>query len=115
MRYDFDDGKYAVISENGRQQALRHGEPWRDLTGDNLIYWMMVEIERLRAELAEAQKQAAAYRFIRAGNAYIEPYVTSSGLVPGYVITHCGQHCDTPEEFDAVIFAAMENDNEHNA
>ena len=69
------------------------------------------EIERLRAELAEAQKQAAAYRFIRAGNAHIEPYVTSSGPVPGYVVTHCGQYCDTPEEFDAVIFAAMENDN----
>ena len=69
------------------------------------------EIERLRAELAEAQKQAAAYRFIRAGNAHIEPYVTSSGPVPGYVVTHCGQYCDTPEEFDAAIFAAMENDN----
>ena len=69
------------------------------------------EIERLRAELAAAQQQAAAYRFIRAGGAYIEPYVTSSGPVPGYVVTHCGQYCDTPEEFDAVIFAAMENDN----
>ena len=69
------------------------------------------EIERLRAELAGAQQQAAAYRFIRAGNAYIEPYVTSSGPVPSYVVAHWGQHCDTPEEFDAVIFAAMENDN----
>ena len=107
MRYDFDDGKYAVISENGRQQALRHGEPWRDLTGDNLIYWMMVEIERLRAELVEAQKQAAAYRFIRAGGAYIEPHEDGTA----YVATSKGQHGKTPEEFDAVIFAAVENDN----
>ena len=108
MRYDFDDGKYAVISENGRQQALRHGEPWRDLTGDNLIYWMMVEIERLRAELAAAQQQAAAYRFIRSGGAHIEPH--EDGLVFVGVADH-SRYCNIPEEFDAVIFAAMENDN----
>ena len=65
------------------------------------------EIERLRAELAGAQQQAAAYRFIRAGGAYIEPYEDGTA----YVVTHCGQHCDTPEEFDAAIFAAMENNN----
>ena len=65
------------------------------------------EIERLRAELAEAQKQAAAYRFIRAGGAYIEPNEDGTA----YVATSKGQHGDTPEEFDAVIFAAMENDN----
>ena len=32
--------------------ALRNGEPWdRDLTGDNLIYWMLVEINNLKEEL----------------------------------------------------------------
>ena len=65
------------------------------------------EIERLRAELAEAQKQAAAYRFIRAGNAHIEP--EEDGAI--YVSADDCCYCDTPEEFDAVIFAAMENDN----
>ena len=65
------------------------------------------EIERLRAELAAAQQQAAAYRFIRAGGAYIEP--NEGGTV--YIATWRGQYCKTPEEFDAVIFAAMENDN----
>lgn len=65
------------------------------------------EIERLRAELAEAQKQAAAYRFIRAGGAYIEP--NEDGTV--YVAIWHGKYCDTPEEFDAAVFAAMENDN----
>lgn len=54
MRFDFDGGKYTVISENGRQQALRHGEPWRDLTGDNLVYWMMVEIQVLTDALWKA-------------------------------------------------------------
>lgn len=50
------DGKYTVIFDQGNLSALRYGEPWRDLTGDNLIYWMMVEIERLR----EAHQQAYA-------------------------------------------------------
>lgn len=48
---DFNDGKYTVISDNGRLTALRYGEPWnRDLTGDNLIYWMLVEAIRLKEE-----------------------------------------------------------------
>lgn len=47
-RIELADGKYTVIFDEGRLSALRYGEPWRDLTGDNLIYWMMVEIEQLR-------------------------------------------------------------------
>lgn len=48
---DFNDGKYTVISDNGRLTALRYGEPWnRDITGDNLIYWMLVEAIRLKEE-----------------------------------------------------------------
>lgn len=48
---DFGDGKYTVIYDNGSLKALRYGEPWkRDLTGDNLIYWMLVEAIRLKEE-----------------------------------------------------------------
>ena len=48
------DGKYTVINDNGKMTALRHGEPWgRDLVGDNLVYWMMVEILQLQAKLDE--------------------------------------------------------------
>lgn len=50
MRHDFCDGKYTVINDNGILTALRHGEPWgRDLVGDNLVYWMLVEVDRLKA------------------------------------------------------------------
>lgn len=52
--HTFDGGKYTVIQEPGKMTALRHGEPWRDLTGDNLIYWMMVEIEVLTNALWKA-------------------------------------------------------------
>lgn len=60
----FDDGKYAIHHEDGLSiRATRHGEPWRDFTGDKLIYWMVIELERLRAqaaELTDAKKGPAA-------------------------------------------------------
>ena len=60
MKHDFADGKYTVINDNGKLTALRHGEPWaRSLVGDNLIYWMLVEVDELktqRNELLEALK-----------------------------------------------------------
>ena len=62
MRHEFADGKYTVINDNGKLTALRHGEPWgRDLVGDNLVYWMLVEVDTLKAvnqELLDALKLA---------------------------------------------------------
>lgn len=57
-RLDLCDGKYTVIYDGkGGLRALRHGEPWRDLCGDNLIYWMMARIRELEAEVAAAPTQ----------------------------------------------------------
>ena len=51
-RMHFADGKYVVIHNNGLLTALRNGEPWnRDLTGDNLVYWMFVEAKKLESDL----------------------------------------------------------------
>lgn len=62
-RHEFAEGKYTVINDNGKLTALRNGEPWeRDLTGDNLVYWMLVESLRLseqRDELLSACMQAS--------------------------------------------------------
>lgn len=56
----FCDGKYTVTSANGALYAHRHGEPWnRDLTGDNLVYWMLVgalALKQERDELAESER-----------------------------------------------------------
>ena len=56
----FCDGKYTVTSDNGALYAHRHGEPWnRDLTGDNLVYWMLVDalaLKQERDELAESER-----------------------------------------------------------
>ena len=57
-RVDIADGKYTVLNDKGRLTALRYGEPWaRDLVGDNLVYWMMVEIVKLRDENALIKSQ----------------------------------------------------------
>ena len=33
-----EDGKYEIRRhDDGHMDALRHGEPWRDLTGDKLV------------------------------------------------------------------------------
>jgi len=64
-----DDGKYQLFNENGRLWAERNGEPWdRDLTGDNLVYAMMVRILDLEAAAQggvtkEAADKAAQERF----------------------------------------------------
>ena len=49
-----DNGKYTAIMEaNGRLHALRHGEPWQDLSGNKLVYSLAAELEDARKRLAE--------------------------------------------------------------
>lgn len=49
------DGKYhVVIGDKGELSALRYGEPWQDLTGNNLVYWLAVELRQAREALAAA-------------------------------------------------------------
>jgi hypothetical protein len=46
-----EDGKYAVSGiETGRLEALRYGEPWRELVGDKLVLGLVQEIQRLRGD-----------------------------------------------------------------
>jgi hypothetical protein len=58
IKESFDNGKYTVIfstvnAPNTTFKALRHGEEWRDLTGDGLVLAMLHEVERLRKVTAE--------------------------------------------------------------
>jgi len=57
MKHTVADGKYTIELNNGNITALRNGEPWQDLTGNNLVFWMLVEIDNLKQQL-EAFKQA---------------------------------------------------------
>ena len=50
------DGKYRVILKEGvGLHALRHGKPWRDCCGDNLVYFLALELHEAR-ERIEALK-----------------------------------------------------------
>lgn len=57
--FSFDNGKYKIVkSISGKTTALRHNEFWQDLTGNNLIFWMLNEIEDLQNELEKVKKLA---------------------------------------------------------
>ncbi len=50
-------GDYTVqMDAAGRLTALRHGKPWRDCVGDNLILALAQEVEQLRTALGDAEQ-----------------------------------------------------------
>ena len=47
---ELDNRKYTVMYDENNQypmKCLRYGEEWRDLVGDNLIFWLCAKIEEL--------------------------------------------------------------------
>lgn len=58
MKHDFCEGKYTVEAKDGNITALRYGQLWQDLTGNNLVYWMLVEVEELKEALKRATVQS---------------------------------------------------------
>lgn len=49
-----DGGKYTIVYDKTNSypvKCLRYGEEWRDLLGDNLIYWLCARIEELEEEI----------------------------------------------------------------
>lgn len=62
MRVDVCGGKYTVVfGSDNRLHALRYGEEWRNCVGDNLIYYLAVELEEARLKVAELEKQLASH------------------------------------------------------
>jgi hypothetical protein len=70
-----DDGKYVIHHEENKTIVTRYGEPWRDLTGDNLFYFLMMhgadiecaigeknaEIQSLKTELETLRRNICVY------------------------------------------------------
>ena len=51
-----NNGRYTIVYDKTNsfpEKVLRYGEEWRNVVGDNLIFWLFAEIERLR----EANKE----------------------------------------------------------
>ena len=50
------DGKYTIIQDaSGRTKLLRYGEPWRWVTGDNVILGAAYEIEKLQERIKQLE------------------------------------------------------------
>lgn len=63
---DVCDGKYTVYQEKGGSlKALRYGEPWQDLVGNNLVFYLMIE-------LIEAKEKLKALQFMVDQNMCLE-------------------------------------------
>lgn len=60
LRLELGQGKYTyILHDDGRQEALRYGEPWRDLVGDNLVFHLGSTIETLQARVKELEAKPA--------------------------------------------------------
>lgn len=59
-KIELEDGKYAVINENGRLRTFRHGEPWPGmdnyLVGMGFVLALVQEIEELRDKLRDIEE-----------------------------------------------------------
>ena len=58
-----EGGKYTVLHDNGfGLRALRHGRPWREMTGDGLVLAMAQRIEELEAERSRSTPERSEIR-----------------------------------------------------
>lgn len=52
------EGKYTIIYDKNSQypvKCLRYGQDWKDLTGDNLIFYLCNKITELTERLADKE------------------------------------------------------------
>ena len=67
---NLENGKYTYVHEEGRQYVLRHGEQWRDLTGDKFTYLLAQEAllaNQLRQLLGSVAKGTSVSIFLEEG------------------------------------------------
>ena len=53
MTVPLDNGKYCITMKDNKITETRHGEPWRDLTGDNLMYYLLLRNAELECKIHE--------------------------------------------------------------
>ena len=75
------EGKYTIVYDDDNifpAKCLRYGEEWRDLVGDNLIFWLCAKIYEL--EKANTQQ----YKTNRSVNDYERFYSSRNDLSSHY-------------------------------
>ncbi|MFV1943462.1 hypothetical protein VPH49_21860 [Pseudomonas luteola] len=91
-KIELENGKYTVVHDNGDNfHALRHGEPWRNLTGDSLVLAMTDRIADLEAhirktvyELDKLSEAQSRYMKAEAENAVLKDRVKELEAKPRY-------------------------------
>lgn len=84
------DGKYrAKFDDSGRLKVFRHGDFWRDCTGDGFVLALVQEVERLRGESTEVARLRAML-----GEATITARSACGQLCPGYKGNEYAIPCD---------------------
>ena len=53
FRLPLEKGKYEIMYNNGTIDILRHGELWRDATGDGFVHALLMSHIDLELELSE--------------------------------------------------------------
>lgn len=62
LEVELENGKYTYIQhDKGGSEVLRHGEPWRDVTGDNVILLMAYKIDEQAQRIAELKSMLAEF------------------------------------------------------
>lgn len=53
------DGKYTVVADEDMKnfRALRYGEEWQDLCGNNLVYCLAFELQEARDEIRQLKEK----------------------------------------------------------
>lgn len=55
---DLEDGKYTLcLHSDGRLEALRYGEPWRELCGDKLVLCLMQRVQALESKVEDLHNE----------------------------------------------------------
>jgi len=66
---ELEGGKYTVYQEKGGAlKALRYGEPWQDLCGNNLVFYLMVELIEAKEKINNALKEYDSYCAVNGDN-----------------------------------------------
>lgn len=111
------DGKYTVIHSNGTDfHALRHGDRWRELTGDGFVLALVQEIESLQEEVASLKTQIAdnpdmslhTATWITEGNRYYQKDGACKACCPSGGLLIEGFTC-IPHRAEAIVAAAKAN------
>jgi len=102
LQVSVNGGKYTVIFNSSpyRFEALRHGEPWnRDLVGDNLVYWLAVELDEARKQMKGEPASGLA-----AARAKLQEIVRTEGEDAGVIYLSNEAVMDPVPDSDAKVY-----------